>query len=266
MRSVVVLPQPDGPSSEKNSKPLSRLPNMRGSSTASPIAVSETIIISVPIALIVGSSPNRIADQILTGSGCASSPVVKNDSTKSSNEKANTRRPAATTAGQSAGISVRRTDCQREAPRSIAASSTSSEIAAIRARTTIVTYEIENVMCASTIVQNESCTPSWEKMRRAEMPATISGVTSGTSIRMFAPGAHLARARTRPMARAVPITTEASIVSSAICSDMKSDSRSSGLSRKASYQVSENPSNETSDLIELKLKRMTTTIGANRKR
>ena len=54
----------------------------------------------VPIALIVGVTPKRIADQIRTGSGCGDSPVVKNDSTKSSNESANTSRPAARIAGQ----------------------------------------------------------------------------------------------------------------------------------------------------------------------
>ena len=65
--------------------------------------------------------------------------MVKNESTKSSNEKAKVSNPAATTDGHSAGTSTIRTACQRVAPRSIAASSTSSVIAAIRARTTIVT-------------------------------------------------------------------------------------------------------------------------------
>ena len=120
-------------------KPDSRRPNSLGIATASAIVVSETTIISVPIALIVGESPKRIADQMRTGSGCRSSPVVKNESTKSSKENAKVSSPAASTAGHSAGISTSRTDCQRVAPRSIAASSTSSLIATIRARTTIVT-------------------------------------------------------------------------------------------------------------------------------
>ena len=49
----------------------------------------------VPIALIVGRTPKRICVQIRTGSGCGLSPVVKNDRTKSSKERANTSRPAA---------------------------------------------------------------------------------------------------------------------------------------------------------------------------
>ena len=65
--------------------------------------------------------------------------MVKNESTKSSKEKAKTSSPAASTDGHSAGTSTSRTDCQRVAPRSIAASSTSWLIDAIRARTTIVT-------------------------------------------------------------------------------------------------------------------------------
>ena len=62
--------------------PIPRLPSVpsarsracRTAAAESPRArsrVSDTTIISVPIALIVGSSPNRIADQIRTGSGCS---------------------------------------------------------------------------------------------------------------------------------------------------------------------------------------------------
>ncbi len=94
-------------------------------------------------------------------------------------------------------------------------------IDAIRARTTIVTYEIEKVMWAMTIVQNESAIPTWLKISSAEIPATISGTTSGTSMRMLAPGAQRARERTRPIASAVPITVAASIVRNAISSDIK---------------------------------------------
>ena len=100
IRSVVVLPQPEGPSSEKNSpgsisrsrpltatvlaealrdlleancahavsrptstpSPLSRRPSRRGSAMASPISTAETASMSVPIALIVGVTPKRIAE------------------------------------------------------------------------------------------------------------------------------------------------------------------------------------------------------------
>ena len=116
IRSVVVLPQPDGPSSEKNSpasivrlrsstavaepnrlvtpsnrtaslmpppSPLGRRARSRAARTArgraiaSAIAIVEIASISVPIALIVGVTPKRIADQMRTGSGCGDSPVVK---------------------------------------------------------------------------------------------------------------------------------------------------------------------------------------------
>ena len=69
------------------------------------------------------------------------------------------------------------------------------------------------MMWAITIVQNESAIPSWLKISSAEIPVTISGTTSGTSIRMFAPGAQRARERTRPIASMVPIAVAASIVS-----------------------------------------------------
>ena len=45
--------------------------------SASATAASEITSISVPIALMVGVTPKRIADQIRTGSGCGDSPVVK---------------------------------------------------------------------------------------------------------------------------------------------------------------------------------------------
>ena len=122
------------------------------------------------------------------------------------------------------------------------------------------------MMWAITIVQNESWIPSWEKIRSAEIPATISGVTSGISIRMFAPGAQRARERTSPIASRVPSTVAATIVSTAISSETNSDSRRVGSLRNSSYHCSEKPWNYCSDLIELNEKRTTTTIGMNRNR
>ena len=69
------------------------------------------------------------------------------------------------------------------------------------------------MMWAITIVQNESAIPSWLKISSAEIPATISGTTSGTSISTFAPGPSGPARATRPIASAVPITVAATIVS-----------------------------------------------------
>ena len=122
------------------------------------------------------------------------------------------------------------------------------------------------MMWAITIVQNESAIPIWLKISSAEIPATISGTTSGTSIRMFAPGAQRARERTRPIASAVPSTVAASIVRKAISSEVNSDSRRLASLRNSSYHCSEKPSKTFSDLIELNENRITTKIGANRNR
>ena len=78
-------------------------PNRRGINSARAIDSTDTTSMKVPIALIVGLTPNLICVQIRTGSGCGDSPVVKNDNTKSSNDRAKTSSPAASTAGQSAG-------------------------------------------------------------------------------------------------------------------------------------------------------------------
>src|SRR4051794_1680528 len=121
-------------------------------------------------------------------------------------------------------------------------------------------------MWARMIVQIESAIPSWLKISSAEIPVTISGTTSGTSIRMLAPGAQRARERTSPMASAVPIAVAASIVSAAISSEVNSDWRSDGSFKNSLYHWVEKPSKLVSDLIELNENRITTTIGANRNR
>ena len=104
------------------------------------------------------------------------------------------------------------------------------------------------MMWAITIVQNESWIPSWEKIISAEIPATISGVTSGTSISTFAPGAQRVRARTRPIASAVPRMVATTIVITAISSEANSDSRRVGSLRNSSYHCSEKPSNDVQRL------------------
>ena len=121
-------------------------------------------------------------------------------------------------------------------------------------------------MWAITIVQNESWIPSWEKISSAEMPATISGVTSGISIRTFAAGLQRVRARTSPIASTVPRIVATTIVITAIRSETNSDSRSVGSLRKSEYHCSEKPWNDCSDLTELNEKRTTTAIGMNRNR
>ena len=120
------------------------------------------------------------------------------------------------------------------------------------------------MMWAITIVQNESAIPSWLKISSAEIPATISGTTSGNSMSTFAPGAQRARARTSPIASSVPSTVAASIVTKAISSEVNSDSRRLGSLRNSSYHCSEKPLKLESDLIELKEKRTTTKIGRKR--
>ena len=122
------------------------------------------------------------------------------------------------------------------------------------------------MMWARTMVQNESAIPSWLKISSAEIPATISGTTSGTSIRTFAPGAQRARERTRPIASSVPMIVEATAVSAAISSEANRDWRSDSSAKNSRYHCSEKPSKTFSDLTELNENSTTTTIGANRKR
>ena len=99
------------------------------------------------------------------------------------------------------------------------------------------------MMWAITIVQNESWIPSWEKISSAEIPATISGVTSGISISTFAAGLQRVARRTRPIASAVPMIVATIIVISAIRSDTNSDSRRVGSLRKSCTTAARSPRN-----------------------
>src|SRR4051794_9326795 len=198
-----------------------------------------------------------------TGSGCGDTPLVKNESTKSSKVRANTSSPDERIAGQSAGSVTSRSEPSRVAPRSIAASSCSRFRAASRARTTTVTYEIENVICASITVSRDSLKLSWVKRSSADTPATISGVTSGTSIRTFAAGLQRVRERTRPNASDVPSAVATIIVTNEISRLATSDWTSPESPKNSLYQRRLKPSKTASDLLELNENSATTTIGAN---
>ena len=81
------------------------------------------------------------------------------------------------------------------------------------------------MMWASMIVSSDSRIPSWVNSSSADTPATISGVTSGTSIRTFAPPVQRVRARTSPNASSVPSIVPTTIVTVAISMLARSDER-----------------------------------------
>ena len=120
------------------------------------------------------------------------------------------------------------------------------------------------MMWASVIVSSDSRAPSWVKSRKADTPATISGVTSGTSMRMFALVAKRERARTSPNASSVPSTVPTIIVTNAISRLAISDPRSDSFSKNARYHSRLSPSIRCSERCELNENTTTSTIGANR--
>ena len=79
------------------------------------------------------------------------------------------------------------------------------------------------MMWASMIVSSDSRSPSCVNSSSAETPATISGVTSGISIRMLALPAQRVRARTSPNASSVPSSVPTTIVTVAISMLARSD-------------------------------------------
>ena len=105
-----------------------------------------------------------------------------------------------------------------------------------------MTYEIENVMWPRMIVVSESWRPTCVNTSSADTPATISGVTSGTSIRTFSELLQRVRERTSPYASSVPMMVATTIVTSAIWMLAASESRSDSDPKNCSYQRRLKPS------------------------
>ena len=119
------------------------------------------------------------------------------------------------------------------------------------------------MMWASMIVSSDSRSPSWVNSSSADTPATISGVTSGISIRMLAPPTQRVRARTSPNASSVPRNVPTSIVTVAISMLARSELVSDSLSKKRWYHSNEKPVKRCSERWLLNEKTTTSRIGRN---
>ena len=115
-----------------------------------------------------------------------------------------------------------------------------------------VTYEIENVMWPRMIVVSESVIWARPKNSRSPTAVTISGVISGSSMRMFADPPMRPRARTRPNASSVPRIVATTIVTAATSKLATSESLICGSFQNCRYQRVLNPPNTWSELAELK--------------
>ncbi len=80
---------------------------------------------------------------------------------------------------------------------------------------------------------------------------TISGVISGSSMRMLAEPPMRPRARTRPNASSVPRTVAMTIVTAATSKLATSEALMSGSFQNARYQRKLSPLKTCSDLLEL---------------
>jgi hypothetical protein len=85
------------------------------------------------------------------------------------------------------------------------------------------------------IVFSDRSSPIWVNSSSADTPATISGVTSGISMRMLRLLLQRVRARTSPYASSVPIAVATTVVTAAIWMLAIRLSRSDSLSKKRSY-------------------------------
>ena len=190
--------------------------------------------------------------------------------TKSSMLRANTVSRLAAIAGASSGSSTRRIRSHGGAPRSAAASSTSLPIITSRPRTISTTQESENVTWPITCAGVPSpMKPNADVNSRNRPTAnTSSGVTSGSSIRMFETPAPRPRQRCRPIASATPSGVAISIASPASSSECSSAAASVGSLRTLSVgsvqnQRSEKPCADVRERPSLNANRIANTTGSS---
>ena len=120
---------------------------------------------------------------MVSGSVFTPTPAVKKVMTKSSMDSVKDIRKPAITAGRMSGRVTSRKLCQGVAPRSRAASKMLSSMPASRARTTMATKPMQNVMWA--IITVSSPRDSWPntemKKISSDTPSRISGIATGVS-------------------------------------------------------------------------------------
>jgi hypothetical protein len=208
--------------------------------------VSASIIAAV--ALIAGETPKRSDAKMRSGSVVVPAPATKNEVRKSSNENVNASRPPASTAGVSRGSVTWRNVDSGPAPRSYEASSSECPMPMKRARTTSATTDALKTTCATRIDQKPSGdstpthAPTWTKKMSAEIPNTISGVTSVMYASASIGTRSQARIRGSASASIVPSTHATTALPAAISTELRSGSVIVGSRSASPNHRVENPS------------------------
>ena len=112
-----------------------------------PINNMDTLTRRAESALISGVIPVRIIENTLRGKVVAPGPVVKNVTTKSSNDRVNAIKPAPNNAGRSKGNVTCTKACHGVAPKSRAAFSHTGSILRSLARSTMITKIVNEDYC-----------------------------------------------------------------------------------------------------------------------
>lgn len=140
--------------------------------------------IAVPMTLACAGTP-RI-DEIQTNLGnVVMVPELKLVMMKSSNESENASKAAAAIPGRTNGKVTRRKVSYSLAYKSRAASSNLGSRLATRAFTVTTTKEMQNMMCAMTVVQKPVLIFKLTNIAKSEAPMTISGVAIGRKMSKF---------------------------------------------------------------------------------
>src|SRR3954453_9306644 len=162
--------------------------------------------ISVPITLTCGGRPTRVEPQIHSGNVTVL-PAVKLVTTKSSMDSANASRMPEKTAGRMIGKVTFQNVVHGVAPMSAAASSIERSRVTTRARTMAATNEIENMMCAITIVVKPGPTFSDTNSDSSDAPMMSSG--DEIVLNMITLSVPEPRKRKRPSAYPMPVPSAA---------------------------------------------------------
>src|SRR3954469_8884161 len=220
--------------------------------------------ISVPMTLTCGGRPTRVAPQIHSGNVTVL-PAVKLVTTKSSMDSANASRMPENTAGRMIGKVTFQNVVHGVAPRSAAASSIERSRVTTRARTMAATNEIENMMCAITIVVKPGPTLSDTNSESSDAPMISSGEEMVLNMITFS--VPEPRKRKRPSAYPMPVPSAAdtTLEMTAMISDVQSAWLRSSIAKRVAgcHHLSVKPSQRTlyRPAGLLKLNRTITAIG-----
>src|ERR1700676_2299603 len=194
-----------------------------------------------------GLTPSLTFEKITIGSVLAPGPETKLEITRSSSDKVKLSSQLDARAGAIPGSVVSTKARTGPDPKSMAASSSERSAPCRRDWTVMVTYAVQNAMCAMTMVVKPRCGQPKRcsidtNSRSWVIPVMISGITSGAlTMPVSSNRPRKSPNRTNEIAASVPRITDPVDTTTPIFSDSQAASRIWSLCSSWAYQLVENP-------------------------